>query len=108
ALWEVRARVWQPLQAGAYLVLVALRLRLYRDRDHRVRERHRLEPDRRRVDGERVAGRRRLQADDRGDLAGAQLGALLAVVRVHLEDSAGALRLAGGRVQHPVALLHQT
>ena len=40
----------------------------------------------------------------RGDLAANDLVALLAVVRVHLEDAADALRLAGGRVQHLVAL----
>ena len=62
---EGRILLGQALQARAELVLVALRLRLDRDRDHRVRERHRLEHDRRGVDGERVArgrspsGRRR-------------------------------------------------
>ena len=64
---------------------------------------HRLEPDRRRVDGERVAGRRLLQADGGDDLARADLLALLAVVRVHLEQPADALGLAGRDVQHPVA-----
>ena len=53
--------------------------------------------------GERVAGRRRLEADAGGDLARADLLALLAVVRVHLEDAADALGLAGGRVEDAVA-----
>ena len=44
--------------------------------------------------GERVAGRRLLEADARGDLAGADLLALLAVVRVHLKDAADPLGLA--------------
>ena len=66
-------------------------------------ERHRLEHDRRRLDRERVAGRRRLEADAGGDLARADLLALLAVVRVHLEDAADALGLAGRRVQDAVA-----
>ena len=44
-----------------------------------------------------------LKPDDRGDLARADLLALLAVVRVHLEDAADALGLAGGRVQDALA-----
>ena len=44
---------------------------------------------------ERVAGRRVLEADAGGDLARRDLLALLAVVRVHLEDAADALGLAG-------------
>ena len=41
---------------------------------------------------ERVARRRLLEADGGGDLAGADLVALLAVVRVHLEDAADRAR----------------
>ena len=103
---ERRVLLGEALKARAELVLVALRLRLDRDRDHRLGERHRLEPDRRGVDRERVARRRRLQPDDRGDLAGADLVALLAVVGVHLEDAADPLVLAGRRVQDAIALLH--
>ena len=44
-----------------------------------------------------------LQADAGGDLARADLLALLAVVRVHLEDAPDPLRLAGGGVEHAVA-----
>src|SRR4029450_12970076 len=40
---EGRILVAEPLEACAELVLVALRLRLDRDRDHRLRELHRLE-----------------------------------------------------------------
>src|SRR5205814_7939722 len=43
---EGRILLGEPLEARAQLVLVALRLRLDRDRDDRVREVHRLEPDR--------------------------------------------------------------
>ena len=57
------------------------------------------------LDRERVAGRRRLEADARGDLARADLLALLAVVRVHLQDAADPLGLAGRRVEHAVARL---
>src|SRR6266508_4310496 len=101
---EGRILFGQALETRPELVLVALRLRLDCDRDHRLREGHRLEADRRRVDRERVAGRRRLQPDDGRDLARPDLGALLTVVRVHLEDAPDPLALAGGGVHDPVAL----
>ena len=88
---EGRVLLGEPLQALAELVLIALRLRLDRDRDHGIGERHRLEHDRGALDRERVAGRRLLEPDGGGDLAGADLLALLAVVRVHLEDPADPL-----------------
>ena len=53
----------------------------------------------------RVARRRELEPDGGGDLACADLVALLAVVRVHLEDAADPLGLAVRRVQHAVARL---
>jgi len=43
---EGRVLLRQPLERRAELVLVALRLGLDRNRDDRLRERHRLEPDR--------------------------------------------------------------
>ena len=100
---ERRVLFRQACEALAELVLVGLRLRLDRHRDHRVGELHGLEPDRRRVDGERVSGRRRLEADGGDDLAGADLIPLLAVVRVHLEQAADTLGLAGGDVHDPLA-----
>ena len=102
---ERRVLFGETLERRRELVLVGLRLRLDRNRDHRVREDHRLEPNRRRVDGERLARRRLLEADERCDLARADLVALLAVVRVHLKDAADALRLARRRVQDLAALL---
>ena len=102
---ERRVLLDEPLERGCELVLIGLRLRLDRDGDHGVGEDHRLEADRRRVDGERIAGRRLLEADERRDLARADLVALLAVVRVHLEDAADTLRSACRRVQDLVALL---
>ena len=102
---ERRVLLGEALQALPELVLVGLRLRLDRDRDDGVGERHRLEHDRRRVDGERVAGGRDFRPDGGGDLAGADLVALLAVVGVHLQDAADPLGLARRRVQHrPPAL----
>ena len=47
------------------------------------------------VDRQRVAGGRGLEADGGDDLARADLLPLLAVVRVHLEQAADALGLAG-------------
>ena len=94
-------------EAGAQLVLVALRLRLDRDRDHGLGEGHPLEHDRGALDGERVAGRRLLEADAGSDLARPDLLALLAVVRVHLQDAADALGLAGRRVQDPISGLQR-
>ena len=93
----------EPLQARAELVLVGLRLRLDRDRDHRLGEVHRLEHDRRRVDRRACRPWSSLEADGGGDLARADLLALLAVVGVHLEDAADALGLAGRRVEDAVA-----
>ena len=100
---EGRVLLGEAREARAELVLVGLRLRLDRDRDDGLGERHRLEHDRRALGRERVAGRRGLEADAGGDLARADLVALLAVVRVHLEDAADALGLAGRRVEHAVA-----
>ncbi len=48
-------------------------------------------------------GRRDLEPDGRGDLACADVVALLAVVRVHLEDAPDPLGLAVRRVEHAVA-----
>ena len=104
---EGRILLGEALQSGAELVLVALRLRLDRDRDHGLREGHRLEHDRRALDGQRVARRRLLQADARGDLARADLLALLAMVGVHLEDAADPLGLAVRRVEDAVAGLER-
>src|SRR5436190_3377538 len=102
---ERRILLGEPLQPGAQLVLVGLGLRLDGDRDHGIRERHRLEPDRRRVGGEGVAGGRVLEADAGCDLARADRVALLAMVRVHLQDAPDPLRLAGVRVDDAVARL---
>jgi hypothetical protein len=89
------------------VVLIGLRLWLDRDGDDRIREGHRLEHDRGVVGRERVAGRRRLEADAGRDLAGHDLLPLLAVVRMHLQDAADALGAARGRVEDSVARLER-
>src|SRR6476469_1536990 len=58
SVWPVSS----SLRARTELVLVGLGLRLDRDGDDRIGEGHRLELDRRRVGGERVARRRVLEA----------------------------------------------
>ena len=90
----------------AELLLVALRLRLDRERDDRRRELDRLEHDRvvRVADG--VARGHVLEAHRGGDVARPDLLDLLALVRVHLEEAADALALAPGGVEHGVARLH--
>ena len=86
------------LSAMRQLVLVGLRLRLDRHVDDGRRELHRLEDDRLVLVAQRVAGARVLEADRRGDVAGAHFLDLLALVRVHLEQAADALALVLGRV----------
>ena len=100
---ERRVLLGETLKARRELVLVCLRLRLDGHRDDRIGEGDRLELDRSRVRGKRVACGRVLQADARRDLARTDLLALLAVVGVHLEDAPDPLGPAGVGVQHPVA-----
>ena len=96
---EGRVLLGEARERRAELLLVGLRLRLDRDRDHRLGELDRLELDRRRRVAERVAGRGLLEADAGDDVARVDLLALLAVVGVHLEDAADPLGAAGARVQ---------
>ena len=63
----------------------------------------RLEHDRRLVGADGVAGDQVLQADAGADIAGENLGDLFALVRMHLQQAADALRLAGARIQNRVA-----
>src|SRR4029079_18971950 len=105
---EGRVLLGEAREALAELVLVALRLRLDRHGESRAAQRHRLEHDRGALDRERVACRRLLEADGRGDLARADLVALLTVVRVHLEEAADPLGAAVRRVQHAIPGLDVT
>ena len=67
---ERRVLVGQRLERLAELVLVALRLRLDGDVDHRLRELHALEDDRVVAVAQRVAGGRVLEAEAGDDVAG--------------------------------------
>src|SRR5581483_8060499 len=90
---ERRVLLRQRAEGLAELVLVGLRLRLDRDRDHRLRELHLLEQDRVTGLAQRVAGARGLQSDGRDDVTSEHAFLVLAVVRVHLEDAPDALLL---------------
>src|SRR5262245_49923601 len=89
----------QPRERHPELLLVGPRLRLDGDRDDRLRERHRLEHDRPVGIAERVAGRRQLEPDGRGDVAGRDGLDLFLLVGVHPEEAADALLLVLGRVE---------
>ena len=77
----------QLAQAGAQLVLVGLGPRLDRHGDHRFRKVHRLQDDGVIGIADRVAGSHALEADHRRDVARVHLVALLALVRVHLQQA---------------------
>src|SRR6266545_2403511 len=96
---EGRVLLGEPLDRDAQLLLVALRLRLDRDRDHRGRELHRLQHDRVLLVAQRLAGGGVLQTHHRDDVAGADGGDLLTLVRVHPVDLADPLLLPLGGVQ---------
>ena len=97
---ERRILVAQLAERRRHLLLVRLRLRLDRDLDHRLGEVHRLEHDGVVLVAERVAGVDVLQAHRRGDLPAIDLFAVLALVRVHLDDPSQTLPLLLGRVVH--------
>ena len=84
--------------AMTQLLLVGLGLRLDRDLDDRLRERHRLEHDLVVRVAQRVTRGGVLEADDRVDVTGGDRVDRVLLVGVHLEDLADALLLALGRV----------
>ena len=96
--------VRQLVQRGRKLVLVALRLRLDRDRQERIGELDRRKHDRRRAQRQRVAGDRVRQLRERADVAGRYFrrGVLvLAAEGVHLAHAllAVARRVVNGLVR---------
>ena len=97
---EGRVLLGQALEGDRHLVLVGLRLRLDGQLDDRLGEGDRLQHDRLVLGRQRVAGGRVLEADRGGDVAGADLVDLLAVVGVHLEDAADPLLVALRAVEH--------
>ena len=103
---ERRVFLREPIQRDAHLFLVGLGLRLDGDVDHRLGEDHLLERDLLLRIAQRVAGRRFLEADRGGDVAGAHFLDVLALVRVHLQDAADALLAALDRVVDGVAGIH--
>src|SRR5262249_43527284 len=103
---EGRVLLHELREAGPELLLVALRLRLDRERDDGRREVDRLEHDRLVGVADGVAGDDVLEADRGRDVAGVDLLDLLALVRVHLEEAADPLALALRGVEDGVARLH--
>src|SRR5215831_7483329 len=97
---EGRVLLGEPLNGGAQLLLVTLRLRLDRHVDDGRREGHGLQDHRVCLGAQRVAGGGVLQAHHRDDLPRDRGRALLALVRVHLVDLADPLLAALDRVQH--------
>ena len=91
---EGRVLGGEPGQRLTHLLLVALGLRLDRDLDDRLGELHPFEHHRMRRVGQRVAGRRVLEAGERQDVAGARLLDVLAVVGVHQQHAADPLAAA--------------
>ena len=97
---EGRVLVGELPQSLAQLVLIGPGLGLDGDRNDRLRELHGLQDDRMVGVAQRMAGADPLESDDRRDVAGEDFLPLLALVRVHLQDSAHPLAPAPGRVEH--------
>ena len=102
---ERRVLVGQRLERLAELVLVALRLRLDGDVDHRLGELHPLEDDRVAAVAQRVARGRVLEAEPGDDVAGHGRVEVLTLVGVHQQDAAEALAPLLGGVVDLVALV---
>src|SRR5205823_5158860 len=85
-------------QGDAHLVLILLGLRFDGDANNRFGERDRLEHDRLRLVAQRVAGDRALGPHYRRDLARFDLGDVLALVGVELDEPAHPLALVTRRV----------
>jgi hypothetical protein len=97
----------QTAQRDTHLFLVGLGLRLDGNVNHRLREDHALQDDRRIRIAQGFTGGHVLQAHASGDVASQNFLDFLAVVGVHLQDTADALFLAldgvvdgGAGVQH--------
>ena len=95
-------------QSLAHLVLTCFRLRLDRDFDNGLRELHGLQDYRMILIADRIAGRRDLETYGCRDIAGVHLLKLLALVRMHLQDTADTLLLVLGRVEHIGTGVHRT
>ena len=105
---EGRIFLRQLAQRDAHLFLVALGLGLDRNRNHRRRELDGLQHDRVLLVADRVAGGDVLQSDAGADVARVDLGDVLALVGVHLQQAADALGARASADVHAVALLQMT
>ena len=102
---EGRVLLAEALQGVAHLLLIGFGLRLDRDGDHRLRELDALERDRGVGGGEGVAGPGFLETDAGADVTRVAFLDLLAAVRVHHQQAADALGLAGFHVEDASAFL---
>src|ERR1700722_907027 len=90
----------EAAKGDRHLLLVDLRLRLDGDLDDGLGEGDVLELDGCVGGGERVAGNDLLDANRGGDVAGVDLGDLLALVGVHHQDAPDALRTTAIDIEH--------
>ena len=101
---ERRIFFGQLLQRLAELLLIGLGLGLDRDLDNRIGKLDRFEHNRMGRVAQSVTRGRIAQAH-RANIAGEDLGDLLALVRVHLDQPPDSLALAPGRIQHRTTAL---
>ena len=101
---ERRVFLGQPLQAFGHLVAVLLGLRLDGHADDRFGERRRFQRHVKILVAQRVAGGDVAQTDQRGDVAGKNLGDVLALAALNDHQAADALALARARIVNGVAL----
>ena len=104
---ERRVLLHQARQAVSHPLLVVLRLRLDRHRNHRLRELYRLQNDWKRIVRKRVPCERVLQPDRRRDLPRRDAIDILSPVRMHPQNPPEPLSLATcSVVQHRPLLRH--
>ncbi len=102
---ESRIFFVEPVERLGQLLLVGLGLGLDGDLDNRGREGHRFELNRMARIGQGVAGGCVLEADPGDDVTGEDRIDVLAMVRMHSQQAAEPLLLAGGGIEDGVALL---
>src|SRR5690606_18457087 len=88
-----------------HLFLIGLGLRFNGNRNHRLRELHALQDDRRIKCTQRFTGGDIFHADTRSDIARAYFLDLFAIVGVHLQQTADTLLLAAQGIKHRVAAI---
>ena len=88
----------QLLQRNAHLFLVGFRLGFHRNGNNRFREHHGFQNDRSLFITQRVAGRRKLQANRCCDISGVRFRDFFPVIGMHQQDAAHTFAFLFGRV----------